>query len=217
MLCKGHRWDVFHDRKWCGDRILSRHPLCSRWPAPLAPIWTPSGKGPTWWWEAIAATGFAFLGSPKISFGCGQIQNSKWSEISARAESGASVSGRLLASSLASFKIPMSWTSTATTLAHWMVPTHLFQSLDTWLKGREEREHLLLLVGFGAQHIQCNWRVWQSWGQDWFALSNFLGLGSKGVYVDVGASLPFDYSNTATWQQIDLKNVGTWPLKFQLT
>lgn len=33
-------------------------------------------------------------------------------------------------------------------------------------------------------------------GQDWFALSNFLGLGSKGVYVDVGASLPFDYSNT---------------------
>ena len=38
-------------------------------------------------------------------------------------------------------------------------------------------------------------------GQDWFALSNFLGLGSTGVYVDVGASLPFDYSNTATWQQ----------------
>eukprot|EP00435_Cladocopium_sp_Y103_P038933 s90_g10.t1 len=33
-------------------------------------------------------------------------------------------------------------------------------------------------------------------GQDWFALSNFLGLGSTGVYVDVGASLPFDYSNT---------------------
>ncbi|CAJ1389932.1 unnamed protein product [Effrenium voratum] len=33
-------------------------------------------------------------------------------------------------------------------------------------------------------------------GQDWFALRNFLGLQSKGVYVDVGASLPFDYSNT---------------------
>ncbi|CAK9082319.1 unnamed protein product [Durusdinium trenchii] len=33
-------------------------------------------------------------------------------------------------------------------------------------------------------------------GQDWFALRNFLGLSSKGIYVDVGASLPFDYSNT---------------------
>ena len=34
-------------------------------------------------------------------------------------------------------------------------------------------------------------------GQDWFILRNFLGLDAKGIYVDVGASLPFDYSNTA--------------------
>ncbi|CAE7456395.1 unnamed protein product [Symbiodinium natans] len=33
-------------------------------------------------------------------------------------------------------------------------------------------------------------------GQDWFILRNFLGLDAKGIYVDVGASLPFDYSNT---------------------
>eukprot|EP00931_Biecheleriopsis_adriatica_P047955 TRINITY_DN27685_c0_g1_i1.p1 TRINITY_DN27685_c0_g1~~TRINITY_DN27685_c0_g1_i1.p1 ORF type:complete len:497 (+),score=90.98 TRINITY_DN27685_c0_g1_i1:41-1531(+) len=35
-------------------------------------------------------------------------------------------------------------------------------------------------------------------GQDWFALRNFIRPepGSPGRYVDVGASLPFDYSNT---------------------
>lgn len=51
-----------------------------------------------------------------------------------------------------------------------------------------------------SQHV-LNWTSLYCRGQDWFALSNFLGLGSTGVYVDVGASLPFDYSNTATGQQ----------------
>lgn len=52
-----------------------------------------------------------------------------------------------------------------------------------------------------SQHV-LNWTSLYCRGQDWFALSNFLGLGSTGVYVDVGASLPFDYSNTATGQQL---------------
>lgn len=40
-------------------------------------------------------------------------------------------------------------------------------------------------------------------GQDWFALRNFVNRkpGYPGVYVDVGASLPFDYSNTVMYDR----------------
>lgn len=55
-----------------------------------------------------------------------------------------------------------------------------------------------------SQHVS-SWTSLYRRGQDWFALSNFLGLGSTGVYVDVGASLPFDYSNTATGQQHNMQ------------
>ena len=59
-----------------------------------------------------------------------------------------------------------------------------------------------------SQHVS-SWTSFYRRGQDWFALSNFLGLGSTGVYVDVGASLPFDYSNTATGQQHNMQM--PWP------